>query len=367
MFDLDAAFDEFASAFKGKGNIQLARALWDTQVSGPDAAACHRAIMAELKPGHLKATPEWVLRKVFGARLRITETAPVPVTTSTATPAPQPSESYTAFKNIRSMWPTDPTRVAETEASAKFAWDRSVATHGLTATVDACMYYVRKSRSLTHPVNMATWLEDDVAFYASEEEARPLDAGRSEFEAARRIYPRPVLDAEEAFELYQHRIAPEDRPAFHAAVVAYAAAKKGSEMKYIKKWDTFVSKEWLGWKSAGASALWAAIYAAAGIDEAEDLSCYREELVSCVRVTDDDQTETSCNGFVRVDFAPAGLDLLTDVVAFIEFVNANRASGYMDASGYIHHPEPISLSADEIVAEATRRLTVSAVEDEQAA
>jgi hypothetical protein len=82
-----------------------------------------------------------------------------------------------------------------------------------------------------------------------------------------RFYPWPAADELEALEFYVARIKPEERLAFAAAVIEYAADRAGKGKRFIKKWSTLVAGEWLERDATGV--LWSAIRTAAGIEENE--------------------------------------------------------------------------------------------------
>jgi len=231
------------------------------------------------------------------------------------------------------------------ERNAKFAWDRSVAAHGLDATIATCAYYTRKSRGLAHHLNMATWLEDgDVAFYATEQRKQPAVADVEAFRAAYARYPRPALDEEEALDLYHARIKPEERLAFLAAVNEYDADRAGKEKKFIKKWSTFVAGEW---RECDAEAvLWRAILRAAGVED-------RDELWYCTPLERDEDDRLTSNNVYYV----WRVTLPEQVAELIEFVNANRARGYIGAiDGPNYYPDPITKTAAEIIDDAYQLL-----------
>jgi hypothetical protein len=245
MFDLDAAFAEFSAPFKGTGNLQLARALWDTQVNGPEAASCHAAIMAGLRPGHLKATPEWALREIFGAKLPNTD-APQVVTSHATRPseAPRaPSESYTAFREIWTSWPHDPIRRREQESHAKFEWDRAVADHGGAAVRAACLDIARDEARLTHRRNLSTVLAALISGEESIEARPPITADVvAAFEAADRRYPNPADDKQEALDLYLAYVPADQRLDFRAACLIYARLRRPKE--FTMSWAKFCSGGW---------------------------------------------------------------------------------------------------------------------------
>jgi hypothetical protein len=146
-------------------------------------------------------------------------------------------------------------------------------------------------------------------------------------------YPRPALDEEEAFDLYAARIAKEDRLAFLAAVVEYAADRAGKE-----PWSTFVAGEWR--ERDAVSVLWGAIRCVADIEEHEATITWYD----------------NGHGWRKRLWIPDG-SVPEAIAELIQGVNRARAEGYhLVIDGDAYHPAPITKMPDEIVDGASRLL-----------
>lgn len=349
MFDFDAAFDEFTALFRTRAfNKTVARTLWDRLVCGPDeeAAACHKMLMEGLPAGARDATPEWALRKVFGAKLPAAEPPPRVLTAKTAKVATTTKpDGYSAFREIWGTWPQDPTRRRESESVAKAAWDQAVARHGLAAVRDACLDIARDEARLVHRRNLSTVL---TALVTGEEDVRatrplPSEADMLEFSDAYRWYPQPMEDAQEAFDLWLAFVQPDGRLMFLAAVREYADARAGEDPGYTKSWANFLNGEW---RALGDVRLTRAVYEVAGIDD-DDLRYFDREAGRWVEFE-----------------APDG-SVEQVVAALIEFVNARRRRPFEKSScEEKYFRDPITKTAPAIIEEARQLLATPPAAEE---
>lgn len=273
VFDFDGAFEEAFGLWRIKSGVAIARALWATRVNGEtaeEATAAHQALLGAIRRdrdgGFKTETFENYLRKKHGAYLpgEKVETVKYRPPTLPARPEPVGAAGGNAeLKNeIKGMWPRDPTRFPESPTNQNAAIDQAIARYGAQDTKDACLMYAHRAAGLDHPLNLATFLEnEDIRFYAKAGRDRPTSVDEAEFKLALSYYPAKPQDEEAAMQVYCYRIKPEMRFGFLAAVIAYAKERRGKDVQFLKRWQNFCNEGWreVDNRRVAWDAIWCAI------------------------------------------------------------------------------------------------------------